>query len=64
MSYRNETSDGCAFLSLIIWAIMIITWIINLVKLFNCDFDTPFKEEIIHLIGVFIFPASIITCWF
>lgn len=41
-----------------------ICWVINLIQLFNCDFDAPWKDELIHIIGVFIVPASGITVWF
>ena len=41
----------------------IVAWIVNIVKLLNCDFDAPYKEEAIHLIGL-IPGVSMITCWF
>ena len=61
---KYQEPDGCAFLSFFVWIIIVISWVNNLIDLFACDFEAPFKDEIIHLIGVFIFPASIITCWF
>ena len=60
----RDVGDGCAFFSVTIWLAIIICWINNLIDLFNCDFEGPFKEEVVHLIGVFIPPASVITCWF
>jgi hypothetical protein len=50
-----------------IWLFLLMfaaAWLINLFKLFDCDFDAPYKEEVIHFIGLFIPPASIITAWF
>lgn len=41
-----------------------IPWVINLIKFINCDFAAPWKDEIIHLLGVLIPPASIVTMWF
>lgn len=43
---------------------MFISWIINAIQLFNCDFESPYKEEFIKTIGVFVFPLSRITVWF
>ena len=47
-----------------IWLSVIICWIINVVKFIQCDFASPYKEEIIHLIGILIPPSSVITVWF
>lgn len=39
------------------------SWIGNFVKLMDCDFESPYKCEVIH--GVGIVPAvSLITVWF
>lgn len=46
------------------WIYLIISWIVNLVKFINCDFSSPYKDEIIHGLGIFIAPISMITCWF
>lgn len=62
---RNDSLDNtAAFVGCLIWIFVGIFWIMNLIELFNCDFETPFKEEVIHLIGVFIPPLSVITFWF
>lgn len=55
---------GCLIPYLILWNILIICYIINIYRLFQCDFKEPYKEEIIHLIGVFIPPLNLITVWF
>lgn len=39
-------------------------WVINLVKLFECDFQAPYKGEIIHTAGALIPYISPITVWF
>ena len=48
----------------LIWAYVLIAWIVNIVKLLNCDLEGPvWKEEIIHAIG--LMPGvSMITCWY
>lgn len=38
-------------------------WIVNLVKLVECDFEAPYKNEAIHAIGL-IPVASVVTVWF
>jgi hypothetical protein len=50
----------------VLWlvAVFAMAWIINIAKFFACDFDAPYKEEIIHFIGIVIPPASVITSWF
>ena len=54
---------GCSIFILVLWAYTIIAWGVNLVKLLKCDFEAPYKDEIIHAIGL-IPGASMITCWF
>lgn len=58
-------NDSIIFKTLIaIWLIVLIAWIGNIVKFTSCDFESDFKCEVIHGIGVFVVPASIITVWF
>lgn len=38
-------------------------WVMNLVKLTRCDFEAPWKGEIIHVVGL-AGPASLVTVWF
>ncbi len=37
-------------------------WIGNAVKLTNCDFEAPYKGEVLHTIGL-IPLASVFTVW-
>ena len=37
-------------------------WVKNLIKLNECDFEAPYKAEIIHTIGL-IPPIGMITGW-
>jgi len=41
-----------------VWA-----FVLNAYKLFQCDFNTPLKCEIVHTIGVVVPPLSMITVW-
>ena len=50
---------------IIVFAVLAITpyaW--NGYKLAGCDFESPYKCEAVHGIGVVIPPAAFITVWF
>lgn len=49
---------------IVFYVYMFVAWIVNLVQLINCDFASPYKEEVTHLVGLLFFPASMITCWY
>jgi len=46
------------------WIYIVICWVVNVIKVLNCDFASPYKEEVIGLLGVVIPPLSGITVWF
>ena len=48
----------------IVIALLVITaWVINFYKLTQCDFQAPYKGEVIHAVG--LVPAfAPITVWF
>lgn len=54
---------GCLIFNTSILIYASVAWVVNLVKLLNCDFAEPYKDEIVHLIGL-VPGASMITCWF
>lgn len=60
--------DWFGFWVIVFYALIVISflasYITNLVKLFKCDFESPWKDEVIHLLGVLIPPVSYITAWF
>lgn len=41
-----------------------LSWVINLIQFFKLDFNEPYKDEIIKLIGVVVPPLSSVTVWF
>jgi len=49
-------------LQLIFALVFGIGWIMNLIRLINCDFDAPYKAEVIYVIGTFT-PTCIVTGW-
>lgn len=47
-----------------IYLYFIVCWIINLIQFFQCDFASPYKEEVIKVIGILIAPLAGITVWY
>ena len=51
--------------TLIVIAVVVTTpWFWNAAKLFSCDFESNYRCEIIHGVGVVVPPLSIVTVWF
>ena len=51
-----------ALLLFLIMVFSIVGWIKNVIKLSDCDFQSPYKAEIIHAAGL-IPPVGMITGW-
>lgn len=49
-----------------VWIIVItiigVGWVKNIIKLANCDFEAPYKAEVIHGVGI-IPPVGAVTGW-
>lgn len=61
----GKLEKGFTLISAIIIAVNLFAagcWIGNVVKLIRCDFQEPYKGEIVHVIGLMPY-ASIITVW-
>jgi len=37
-------------------------WVKNLIKLTECDFQAPYKAEVVHAVGI-IPPVGMVTGW-
>lgn len=53
--------------SIIVFQIVILLvigtgWIKNIVKLTRCDFEKPYKAEVIHIVGL-VPPIGMVTGW-
>jgi hypothetical protein len=48
---------------LMIFLLFAVPWVINLNKLSNCDFTSPYKCEVLHGVGI-IPPLQIFMVWF
>lgn len=62
LNLKKDTPYGCIVATLVLSAYSIITWLVNLYKLTQCDFASPWKEEIIHIVGL-VPTFSWVTCW-
>ena len=45
-----------------VFAFCVVGWIQNIIKLSECDFEAPYKAEVIHTIGI-LPPVGIFTGW-
>lgn len=45
-------------------ALFCAPWVWNVVKLVSCDFESNYRCEVIHGIGVVVPQAAFITVWF
>jgi len=52
------------FFGVMFLAYVIGSWPYNFYKATQCDFEPDYKCEVIHAIGIFMPPASLITVWF
>ena len=53
----------CVFVFVLVVALC-LPWFINASKFLNCDFESNYKCEAIHGVGLLMPPASYITAWF
>ena len=60
MRNKNGVVDVFQLVILVIWLLAIVGYVLNIVKLVQCDFKSPYKAEVIHGVGV-ITPISIVT---
>lgn len=37
-------------------------WVVNLKKLTDCDFEAPYRCEVVHGVGI-IPPVALVTAW-
>jgi hypothetical protein len=49
--------------SVALFVFMVGGWGLNIYKLFSCDFEAPYKTEIVRGISLFAFPIASITGW-
>lgn len=57
----DKTSLGALIFNLILMIFFLVCWIVNLVQFCSCDFEAPYKKEIIK--GVDLTGLSFVTVW-
>jgi len=60
---KNKSLLILPALSVLFSVFLAVSWIVNLVKFIQCDFQASWRDEIIHGIGVFFALPSIVTAW-
>lgn len=53
---------GMMIFGAVVIFVVAVGWVMNIVKLANCDFEAPYKCEVIHTVGL-IPPVGMITGW-
>ena len=53
---------GLIIIPVVIVFVVGVGWVKNIIKLADCDFEAPYKAEVIHAIGIFP-PVGAITGW-
>jgi hypothetical protein len=46
----------------LILVIVFTGWVKNIIKLSECDFEAPYKAEVVHAVGI-IPPVGMVTGW-
>lgn len=62
-----KKQQGFTSVEMVIVAFVILVmagWVWNALKLFSCDFESSYKCEVVHAVGVFVPPFSLVTVWF
>lgn len=54
---------GLILVPITIIAFVLAAWVVNFVKLTECDFEAPYKCEAIHGVGI-IPPVALGSVWF
>lgn len=58
-----KNQKGNVAIVLVLGVVLCAPWVINAVKLLDCDFKPDYKCEVVHGIGVVIPPMSYLTVW-
>lgn len=63
---RYTLIELLVFVPIILFVFMGGCWLTNAYRMFQCDFDSnkSWKGEIVHGVGVFVPPLSVVTVWF
>jgi len=62
MYKKNKNLRRMIVVNFIILCLIVPGWCLNIFKLTKCDFEKPYKAEIIRIIGI-VPPVGAITGW-
>lgn len=60
--YKTKEENGCGALVGVFYLYIIIAYCVNVYQLVTCDFEEPWKEEIVRVLGLFT-PTYWVTVW-
>lgn len=58
----KKQKGNALVITLVILIVVGTGWVKNLIKLTECDFEAPYKAEVIHIVGI-IPPVGMVTGW-
>lgn len=50
--FQKGMGNVAAIVFLLLYVVGAVGWVKNIVKLSECDFEAPYKAEIIHVVGL------------
>jgi len=56
-------SGGGAILVIAFMLFAVCAFLVNAYKLIQCDYESPWKCEAVHALGLVVPPLSLITVW-
>lgn len=60
--YNTKEENGCGVLVLVFYVYIFIAYCVNVYQLIQCDFEKPYKEEVVRALGLFT-PTCWVTVW-
>lgn len=58
---KKKVKGYAAIVILVLSLVLTVIWARNIVKLADCDFEAPYKAEVIYTIGIVAPPIGVVT---
>lgn len=59
----SKSINAGVLIHVVLCVLLGTSYIVNVMKLADCDFKAPYTCEVVHAVGIFP-PAAVITVWF